>query len=153
MAMHSNMKNLFGKGALIQLLRQFSVLHKDLKQIQFGTIGYLNVGKSSVIINTLRKKKVCKVAPIAGETKLWQYITLMKRIYLIDCPGVVYNSQESDTELLLKGAVRVENVPQAEQHIDQILQCVNKYALSKIYDIGDSTDANNFMEWLIYRTG
>ncbi|XP_063716632.1 uncharacterized protein LOC134844087 [Symsagittifera roscoffensis] len=152
MAMHSNMKNPFGKGALIQLLRQFSVLHKDLKQISVGIIGYPNVGKSSVI-NTLRKKKVCKVAPIAGETKVWQYITLMKRIYLIDCPGVVYNSQESDTELLLKGAVRVENVPQPEQHIDQVLQCVNKYALSKIYDIGDWTDANDFLERLAYRTG
>jgi predicted GTPase len=33
-----------------------------------GLIGYPNVGKSS-IINTLRAKKVCKVAPIAGETK------------------------------------------------------------------------------------
>ena len=50
-------------------------------------VGYPNVGKSS-IINTLRKKKVCVVAPIAGETKVWQYITLMKRIYMIDCPGV-----------------------------------------------------------------
>ncbi len=49
-------------------------------------IGYPNVGKSSVI-NALRSKKVCNVAPIAGETKVWQYITLMKKIYLIDCPG------------------------------------------------------------------
>jgi nuclear GTP-binding protein len=51
-------------------------------------IGYPNVGKSSVI-NALRSKKVCNVAPIAGETKVWQYITLMKRIYLIDCPGTL----------------------------------------------------------------
>ena len=34
-----------------------------------GCIGYPNVGKSS-IINTLRSKKVCNVAPIAGETKV-----------------------------------------------------------------------------------
>ena len=34
-----------------------------------GFIGYPNVGKSS-IINTLRSKKVCNVAPIAGETKV-----------------------------------------------------------------------------------
>lgn len=26
-----------------------------------------------------------------GETKVWQYIALMKRIFLIDCPGVVYD--------------------------------------------------------------
>lgn len=34
-----------------------------------GFIGYPNTGKSS-IINTLRSKKVCNVAPIAGETKV-----------------------------------------------------------------------------------
>ena len=27
-----------------------------------------------------KKKKVCKVAPVPGETKVWQYITLMKSI-------------------------------------------------------------------------
>ena len=34
-----------------------------------GFIGYPNVGKSS-IINALKKKKVCKTAPIPGETKV-----------------------------------------------------------------------------------
>ena len=34
----------------------------------------------------------------------------MKKIYLIDCPGVVYNPSESDEEKVLKGVVRVELV-------------------------------------------
>ena len=51
------------------------------------------------------------MAPIPGETKVWQYITLMKRIFLIDCPGVVHaNTGDSDTNLVLKGVVRVENL-------------------------------------------
>ena len=33
--------------------------------------------------------QVCKVAPVPGETKVWQYNTLTKRIFLVDCPGVV----------------------------------------------------------------
>lgn len=49
--------------------------------------------------------KVCKVAPIPGETKVWQYITLTKRIFLIDCPGVVYQSKDSETDIVLKGVV------------------------------------------------
>jgi nuclear GTP-binding protein len=49
--------------------------------------------------------QVCKVAPIPGETKVWQYITLTKRIFLIDCPGVVYHSQDSETDIVLKGVV------------------------------------------------
>ena len=55
--------------------------------------------------------QVCKVAPVPGETKVWQYITLMKRIFLIDCPGVVYQKNEDDeTDIVLKGVVRVENL-------------------------------------------
>ncbi len=45
--------------------------------------------------------QVCNVAPIAGETKVWQYITLMKKVYLIDCPGVVPPGQETDEEKVI----------------------------------------------------
>jgi len=57
-AFHANMRNAFGKGTLINLLRQFAKLHKERQQISVGFIGFPNAGKSSVI-NTLRKKKVC----------------------------------------------------------------------------------------------
>ena len=53
-----------------------STLNADKKKISVGVIG-----KSSVI-NTLISKKSCKVAPIPGETKIWQYITLFRNIYL-----------------------------------------------------------------------
>lgn len=69
LAFHASVTNSFGKGSLIQLLRQFAKLHADKQQICVGFIGYPNVGKSSVI-NTLRAKKVCKVAPVPGETKV-----------------------------------------------------------------------------------
>jgi len=32
----------------------------------------------------------------------------MRRIYLIDCPGVVYPTGDTDTEIVLKGVVRLE---------------------------------------------
>ncbi|KAK3258513.1 hypothetical protein CYMTET_32447, partial [Cymbomonas tetramitiformis] len=48
--------------------------------------------------------QVCNVAPIPGETKIWQYISLTKKINLIDCPGVVYhNHNDSNTSVVLKG--------------------------------------------------
>ncbi len=90
LAFHASMTNAFGKGALISLLRQFSKLHSDKRQISVGVIGYPNSGKSSVI-NALMGKPCCKAAPVPGETKVWQYITLTKKIFLIDCPGVVYD--------------------------------------------------------------
>ena len=72
--------------------------------------GYPNVGKSSVI-NAIMKKACCKVAPIPGETKTWQYITLTKRIYLVDCPGIVHDEHQTETEKVLKSVVRAEKLP------------------------------------------
>lgn len=134
-AFHASINNSFGKGSLIQLLRQFSVLHSDKKQISVGFIGYPNVGKSS-IINTLKKKKVCTVAPIPGETKVWQYITLMRRIYLIDCPGVVpVSAKDSDTDTVLKGVVRVENLATPAEHIPALLKRVRPEYVERTYGL------------------
>lgn len=153
LAFHASINNSFGKGSLIQLLRQFSSLHSDRKQISVGFIGYPNTGKSS-IINTLRKKKVCTVAPIPGETKVWQYITLMKRIYLIDCPGVVPPSQ-SDTEqdILLRGVVRVENVEHPEQYITAVLARTKPQHIERTYQIKGYKDAVEFLSILARKGG
>jgi len=152
LAFHSSITNPFGKGALIQLLRQFSILHKDRKQISVGFIGYPNVGKSSVI-NTLRSKKVCKVAPLPGETKVWQYITLFKRIFLIDCPGVVYPTGESEAEIVLKGVVRVENLKNPEDYIYPILERVKPEYVTATYGIKQWTDVEDFLAQYAKKTG
>lgn len=152
MAFKASIKTPFGKGAMISLLRQFSQLHTDKKQISVGFIGYPNVGKSSVI-NTLRAKKVCNVAPIAGETKVWQYITLMKRIFLIDCPGVVYPSGDTDADVVLKGVVRVENIKNPDDYIPIILERVKVEYLKKAYKIEDWTDHMDFLTKLANRMG
>ncbi|KAI8926421.1 NUC091 domain-containing protein [Entophlyctis helioformis] len=152
-AFHANINNSFGKSALINLLRQFSKLHADKKQISVGLVGYPNTGKSS-IINTLKSKKVCNVAPIPGETKVWQYITLMKRIYLIDCPGVVYGSSEdTETDIVLKGVVRVENIQQPEEHVTAILERCRPVYLSRTYGIKTWTDHLDFLSQLALKSG
>ncbi|XP_023438506.2 nucleolar GTP-binding protein 2 [Dasypus novemcinctus] len=152
LAFHASITNPFGKGAFIQLLRQFGKLHTDKKQISVGFIGYPNVGKSSVI-NTLRSKKVCNVAPIAGETKVWQYITLMRRIFLIDCPGVVYPSEDSETDIVLKGVVQVEKIKTPEDHIGAVLERAKPEYVSKTYKIDSWENAEDFLEKLAFRTG
>ncbi|NXI22598.1 NOG2 protein, partial [Sterrhoptilus dennistouni] len=152
LAFHASLTNPFGKGAFIQLLRQFGKLHSDKKQISVGFIGYPNVGKSSVI-NALRSKKVCSVAPIAGETKVWQYITLMKRIFLIDSPGVVYPSGDSETDIVLKGVVQVEKIRSPEDHIVAVLERAKAEYIRKTYKIDCWTDAEDFLEKLAARTG
>lgn len=154
LAFRASITNPFGKGALIQLLRQYGQLHKDKPQISVGFIGYPNTGKSS-IINTLRKKAVCQVAPIPGQTKVWQYVTLMRRIYLIDCPGIVPPSTtDSDTDIVLKGVVRIENVKCPEEHIPAILARCNPTHLSQAYNgLSGWKTAEEFLEALAKQTG
>ncbi|KAG9307311.1 hypothetical protein G9A89_017139 [Geosiphon pyriformis] len=153
LAFHASINNSFGKGSLIQLLRQFASLHSNKKQISVGFIGYPNTGKSS-IINTLRSKRVCNVAPIPGETKVWQYITLMKRIYLIDCPGIVPPSvEDTETDIVLKGVVRVENLKTPEDYIHTILTRVREEYLQRTYAISAWTDHVDFLGQLAHKTG
>jgi nuclear GTP-binding protein len=153
LAFHASINKAFGKGALIQLLRQFAKLHSDKKQISVGLVGYPNVGKSSVI-NALRSKRVCKAAPVPGETKVWQFISLMRRINLIDCPGVVYSSTEdSETDIVLKGVVRCERLQSPSEYIPAVLDRVRKEYVQRVYEVRDWTDAEDFLTQVAARTG
>lgn len=155
-AFHASLTHAFGKSALINTLRQFAKLHADSKQISVGLLGYPNVGKSSVI-NTLRGIKVCNVAPIPGETKVWQYVTLMKRIYLIDSPGVVRPTRTADeTECVLKGVVRVEHLKCPEMYIAAVLERVRPQYLIKAYRMASNSSwrtATEFLELLARKCG
>ncbi|XP_050217149.1 nuclear/nucleolar GTPase 2 [Mercurialis annua] len=152
LAFHASINKSFGKGSLLSVLRQYARLKSDKQAISVGFIGYPNVGKSSVI-NTLRTKNVCRVAPIPGETKVWQYITLTKRIFLIDCPGVVYQNKDTETDIVLKGVVRVTNLHDASEHIGEVLKRVKKEHLQRAYKIKEWEDDNDFLVQLCKSTG
>ena len=143
LAFHASITNPFGKPALFQILRQFDALHREKKNISIGFIGYPNVGKSS-IINTLKKQACCKAAPIPGETRVWQYVSLTKRIYLIDCPGVV-NDNGDPTEKVLKSVLRAEKIEDPTIHIPGILAKAKKEYLQKIYKIKEWEDHEDFV--------
>jgi nuclear GTP-binding protein len=152
LAFHASVNNPFGKGSLINLLRQFSQLHKEKKQISVGFIGYPNVGKSSVI-NTLKKKAVCKAAPVPGETKVWQYITLMRRVFLIDCPGVVPPTDEEEVDIVLKGVTRSERLPSPEDYIDEVLRRSKREYVVRTYGIHSWEDGIDFLKQLAVKSG
>lgn len=94
------------------------------------------------------------MAPIPGETKVWQYITLMKRIYLIDCPGVVPPSNnDSEQDILLRGVVRVENVENPEQYIGAVLNKTKPQHIERTYDIKGFKTPTEFLEMLARKGG
>ena len=154
LAFHASLSNAFGKGSMIQLLRQFANLHaKDTQQISVGFVGYPNVGKSSVI-NTLNSSKACKVAPVAGQTKVWQYVTLMRRVFLIDCPGIVAPADaDNESDIVLRGVVRIENVEDPEDHIAPLLLRTKPEYIERLYGIASWADHRDFLVQFARRSG
>ena len=158
-AFHASMTHAFGKGALISLLRQFSKLMMDKKQISVGIVGYPNVGKSSVINTLTSNSKACIVAPVPGQTKIWQYVSLMKRIFLIDCPGVVVDAaNDTETDSVLKSVVRSERLENPEDFVPAILERVKREHVGACYGLpnrgdGTWTDVDDLLEKISTRCG
>ena len=59
--------------------------------LTIGTIGFPNVGKSS-LINALIGKKVVSVSVTPGHTKHFQTMFITDNVKLCDCPGLVFPS-------------------------------------------------------------
>ncbi|KAL8433467.1 hypothetical protein ACSSS7_003857 [Eimeria intestinalis] len=151
-----NKKNI-GRTQLFQLLRQYGRLMSDRKHVSIGFFGYPNVGKSS-IINFLKSKQVCKAAPIPGQTRVWQFVALTSKLYLIDCPGIVPMSSEAgdDTAKVLRGVVRPERISTPEEHIGAVLERVKREALLVRYGLDPKTtwaDQEEFLALLAVRLG
>ncbi len=78
----------------------------------------------------------------------------MKRIYLIDCPGVVPPSNhDSPEDILLRGVVRVENVENPEQYIAAVLKKTKPHHIERTYDVRGFETATEFLELLARKGG
>ena len=68
--------------------------------------------------------------------KVWQYITLTRKIYLIDCPGIVpASAQDTQTAKVLKGVVRVEALSTPSEHISTLMSRVKPVYLARTYNL------------------
>lgn len=73
----------------------------------------------------------------------------MKRIYLIDCPGVVPPSQgDSEEDILLRGVVRVENVEHPAQYIAAVLRRAQTKHIERTYDLKEAEYGGDPIEFL-----
>jgi len=66
------------------------------------------------------------------------------------------SANDSETDIVLKGVVRVEALPQPSEHIAVLLQRVKPVYLSRTYGIGDTTgvrDVDDFLEKLARMKG
>ena len=80
----------------------------------------------------------------------------MKRIYLIDCPGVVpHATTDTEADIVLKGVCRVENISSPQDHIPELLSRVQSRYLIRTYgpSVRDYTSAEDFLERLAKSSG
>lgn len=99
------------------------------------------MGKCATLLLYLEKPRHVSLLGIVESfylplPQVWQYITLTKRIYLIDCPGIVPTSaKDSQTSTVLKGVVRVEALATPSEHIPALMERVKPIYLSRTYGI------------------
>ena len=92
-------------------------------------------------------------------SKVWQYITLTRKIYLIDCPGIVpASAQDTQTAKVLKGVVRVEALPSPSEHIPTLMSRVKPVYLARTYNLeipesGDPFDPDEVLDKLARMKG
>lgn len=138
------------RGELLAWLKNFAVKYdceRDIRyenRIQFGMVGFPNVGKSSVINVLVGSSKhahgVVRVGVAAqpGKTKHFQTLLLPDRddMMLCDCPGLVFPSFVSSTADLI--AAGVYPISQMRDHwpvVELICQRIPREILNAQYGI------------------
>lgn len=78
----------------------------------------------------------------------------MKRIFLIDCPGIVPPStKDTESDILFRGVVRVEHVSHPEQFIPDLLEKCERKHLERTYEISGWKNSEEFIELIARKQG
>ena len=124
-----NTTELLARGQLLRLLRQRrnEIEFEDPSdRLVIGTVGYPNVGKSSVINVLLAEKKV-SVASLPGKTKHFQTHNLGQDVQLCDCPGLVFPSfANSKAEMMICGVLPIDTMREYVSPITLFLSKITK---------------------------
>ncbi|CAL1707341.1 unnamed protein product [Somion occarium] len=136
--------------ALIRLLKAYRPSSKQ--SITVGVVGYPNVGKSS-LVNALKRVKVCPVAAQPGHTTTLQTVHLERGIKIVDSPGVIFDDdseldinklnkgeRKANSSLKLRNVMKVEDVDDPIEVVEEILHRVDPATVQKIYNLPLSPD-------------
>jgi len=107
------------------------------QNILVGTLGYPNVGKSSVI-NGVTGRHRTSTSSVSGHTKGVQHVDAGSRIMFIDTPGVIPFDEKDE---YLQGLLGIKDATHLKDHIGVALKIIekilaeNKAALESFYNI------------------
>lgn len=82
-----------------------------------------------------------------------QEIQLDKNIILIDSPGVVLSTKDQSDSLILRQAIKVEDIQDPSRPIEALLNRVEKDELLRYYRIADFTKQEEFLGQIARKKG
>ena len=144
--------NCVGASTLLKLLGNYCRNQGVKSTITVGIVGFPNVGKSSVI-NSLKRGRACNVGATPGVTKSMQVVELDSHIKLLDCPGIVMATGSSDTQIILRNAVKVETLDDPVKPVEAILNRCNKTQVMEKYCVADYGTTMEFLSHFAKRLG
>jgi len=141
-----------GADMVMKLLGNYCRHQSVRGTITAGVVGFPNTGKSS-IINSLKRSKACNVGATPGITKTMQQVQLDKHVKLLDSPGIVMATGDTDAAIILRNAVKVETIDDTVTPVAAILKRCNKHQMMLHYNVPHFTDVNEFLALLAKRLG
>ena len=105
----------------VRLLNKIRELAKG-KPVTVGVVGFPNTGKST-LINVLKGRKSAGTSPVSGYTKVLQMVKITKDIMMIDTPGILHYT--NDTDMLAMGVLNAESLKDPEMSAVKLIESLD----------------------------
>src|SRR3989344_6846665 len=105
----------------LRLLNKIRELAKG-KPVTVGVVGFPNTGKST-LINVLKGRKSAGTSPVSGYTKVLQMVKITKDIMMIDTPGILHYT--NDTDMLAMGVLNAESLKDPEMSAVKLIESLD----------------------------